>query len=272
MTVLGASKLGRHTETTNYIKQALASQREADLSAWEANLPEILQELDPPCKKKTKSKSKQKGKAAGRDAGTSLRHAAVIVPDIHCHVEETPSTDVLNIGTDAAEEVHVDIRSAAKPYCERREDEHCVEGPWKQVRRKGTAKPVLAIAPPESPASSSQGRPMPNTSPIGSPSAFGPVTPMSAQSLTPCGMTSPFGLSSVVPFWPSTPESWPHFEDGLSAHFLPYLPPAAVDMGASTVPEKTYTGSYIQDTCLFPLHLNSSSSVAACCQSIFVAS
>mmetsp|Transcript_87694 Transcript_87694/g.151991 ORF Transcript_87694/g.151991 Transcript_87694/m.151991 type:complete len:609 (+) Transcript_87694:74-1900(+) len=268
LSVMGASKLGRHTETTSYIKKALASQREADLSAWEANLPEILQELDPPCKKKTKAKSKQKGKAIGKHGGTGLEVAAVGSPDTCGHEKETPATDAVNIGTKAVEEVHGD-GCTADCHSERSEDKDVAEGPWTQVRRKGTAKPSLAIAPPESPALSSKGRPVPHISPIASPSALGQVTPMSAQS----GMTSPFGLSSVVPLWPSTPESWPHshFDDGFGSTFWQNLPPA-VDTMALTVPEKAYTGLHHQDTSLLPLHLNSTLSVTECCQSIFAAS
>merc|ERR1712232_1277738 len=77
LSVLGASKSGRHVETTKYIENVFAKQRETELSAWDASLADILQELEPPRKKKAKSSSKRKGKVTGTAVNQDLGTAAV---------------------------------------------------------------------------------------------------------------------------------------------------------------------------------------------------
>ena len=67
----------------------------------------------------------------------------------------------------------------------------------------------------------------------------GPVTPASAHPSTPCTTSSPFGLRSVLPPWPPTPDPL-DFQDGLGPGFWACLPPPADSIGAfsSGLPEK----------------------------------
>jgi len=281
-----AAKLGRHPEASSYIKSVAAAQKEADLNAWEANLPGILQELDPPSKKKTKAKSKHKGKANGGCVSKSPGNATVESPDPGRRAEDSGVADATNaVADDAANVPAVAECSKSK---NNKDDKDCVGGGWMQVSRKGIAKPMLAIALPESPSLSSHARPAPMLSPIAPLLTPGPVTPMSAQSstVTPmsaqsstaCGTTSPFGLRSVVPVWPSTPEFWPQFtpakfkEEGLGFSFWPGLPPAMI---VDAFPEKGPSGLCMTE-CLWNssppyLNVNSALSIIDHCQSVCVA-
>jgi len=262
LSALGAAKVGRHTETMSYIKKVNAEQKNADLNAWEASLPGILQELDPSCKKKKKTKSKSKAKVNGRCVGRSIGDAAAAgSPESATHVEDVDLEDAPTLGADR-EAAAVQECSAGDEACNAEDEgnplavEECkrlsdnqdsVVGPWMQVKRKGIVRPMLAIAPPESPALSAQQlpaamqllSPMATLTPcpmlLATPTLHtpGPVTPMSAHPSTPCGTTSPFGLRAVLPPWPATPEFWPS------------LPPAMNPI-ADTFPEKMFSGALTQ--------------------------
>jgi hypothetical protein len=254
LSALGAAKVGRHTETMSYIKKVVAEQKNADLNAWEASLPGILQELDPSCKKKKKTKSKSKAKVNGRCVGTSIGDTAAGLPEPTTHLEDVDLEDAPALCADS-EAAAVQECSAgdegnalAVEECRRlSDDQDSVVGPWMQVKRKGIVRPMLAIAPPESPALSAQQlpaamqllSPMATLTPcpmlLATPTLHtpGPVTPMSAHPSTSCGTTSPFGLRAVLPPWPATPEFWPS------------LPPA-VNPIADTFPEKMFSGALTQ--------------------------
>lgn len=273
----GAAKVGRHTETMIYIKRVIAEQKDADLNAWEASLPGILQELDPSCKKKKKTKFKSKAKVNGRCIGRSISDATAGSPESATHVEDVDLEDATTLCADseaaaveecsAADEENV---LAVERCWKMSDDQDCVAGPWMQIKRKGIVRPMIAIAPPESPALSSQVLPTAMLSPmatltpglmlLATPTLHtpGPVTPMSAHPSTPCGTTSPFGLRAVLPPWPATPEFWPS------------LPPAMNPM-ADTFAEKTFSGAHLRTTLPPYLQMNAACGMTEHCQSVFVA-
>lgn len=260
MSALGASKLGKHNAATSYIKGILALQKEADLNAWEASLPGILKDLDPPPKKKKKGKAKQAGKDIGRRISAKIGQATGACSDPEVVV--TCMLEARNAEADDAE----NICPAVSDHIVTNAEKECVGGTWMQVTRKGIGKPVIAIAPPGSPAQLPQIQPSPMLSPIGPLSAPEPGTPTSAQSPTKHGTTSPFGLCAVLPAWPSTPESWPHFDETLGAtHFWPsLLPPPAISLDYT--PEKATFGGNLHSN-----FVNSTLSMPGHCKSVYVA-
>jgi len=161
LSVLGAAKTGRHKETMTYIEGTVAAQMEADLSAWEASLPSILEELAGPGKEHTKAKTKRKGKVNGKRQREASKCAASFeIPEL-CTFEpeakvlsnasETHTdrldTDETSTLPDVGEGLGVDLGdvSDAAPVCvdaavagETDEKFHGFEanpGPWMQVGR-----------------------------------------------------------------------------------------------------------------------------------------
>jgi len=240
VSALGASKLGRHNPATSYIKSVFAAQKEADLNAWEASLPSLLKDLDPPSKKKKKGKSKQGGKMNGRRVSEKIGVATDACSDSEPVVARM--VDATNAEADDANQVF----HAVDEHTETRADKESGGGPWMQLSHKGGVKPMIAIAPPGSPAHLPQGQPVPMLSPIGTLSTTGPGTPMSAQSSTNHETTSPFGPLAVLPAWPSTPEFWPHVDPGLGANYFwpTLLPPPA--MSLDHTPEKVTSGGNLR--------------------------
>jgi len=270
LSALGAAKKGHHTEASCYIEAAMANQKQLDLCAWEASLPDILLELDPPSKKR-KGKSKNKGKANHQAGLASARNPVgdlSPIPSEMCPEEEVfvdagdsegGSTgkvlDEASAGTSTGiSDEDVGGIEGGEPI-DRSEDDDLHSSSWVQIARKRFAKPVISVAPTDSPKLSSQAQPA-------------PVTPLSAQPLsapvTPLCATSPFGLRAVLTPWPSTPEFWP------------CLPPAAkcFDMSASmfNLADKTSSDANTED--IFPHNCIPSSgtmSLSDQCQSMFVA-
>jgi len=156
---LGASIAGRHKDVTAYIKSAIAVQKEADLSAWEATLPDILQELAPP---QSKGRSKRKGKAKNRretstsaaavdspsDAEPKVQSDSILVgveeieiaPDVGpADIGDEPTVDSLDVSTSSApsgDEEGLVVESEA----ENGDAAELAEKPWTQVRGKGGAQ------------------------------------------------------------------------------------------------------------------------------------
>lgn len=269
--VLAASKTGHHTETSSYIEAVITAQKQADLSAWEASLPGLLEELDPPCKKQGKGKSKQKKKANAKRASKSEEGGPLdVAPDVHLPIDGVVVSENADDGTNAAEDAPCNRGSIAVTHVDRHQEEDIIGGPWTQVTHRRIAKPVIAIASHESPLLLPHEQAAPTLSPLATLSDPGPVTPLSSQALTPCGTTSPFGLRTVLPPWPSTPESWPHFEEHLGSAFWPILPPAAVNVDTVfTMPERVYSGTCHQNV-QPPSHANLPVNAAKCGQSLLV--
>jgi len=223
LSALAVSKAGRHREATGYIQTVLAAKRRADLIAWEEKLPDLLQELDPPSRSKTKAKSRRKGKVTTRtvceltrpscsaEAEATNFHSSEQAGAVHERESDTCGKNNVNATEDCDEKL---------------QDSGLGEELWVQVKGNGVIEPVIAIVSHESPALVPKVQPSPMLSPMASFSVTGPITPMSAQSSTPCVTASPFGLRSVLPPWPSTPESWPRHDEGLGCTYWPGLPPA----------------------------------------------
>lgn len=258
LSVLDVAKSGRHTETTTYIKSALAAQREDDLSAWEATLPDILEELDPLSKKKpSKTKKKRKQKANAGCPNESIANDTEEPCSLPEETEEAQDENAcdsaaakedpcsLPAETEAAQDENA-CDSAAAIVCHDGNVDACSDrDKSKDVRCTAIVKPMIALPPLGSPTSAPKGPPALFPSPISLP-ATRPVTPLSAHSLTPGGTTSPFGFRTVLPFWPSTPESWPS------------LPPAvSFDTLDFSLPEKTDASLQFHDLSLSPWYSNS---------------
>jgi len=280
VSALGASKLGQYNVATSYIQSVFAAKQEADLNAWEASLPGLLKDLDPPSKKKKKGKSKQAGKEHGRRVSEKIGQATDACSDpeavVACMVDAanadsevddaTTTTNATNTSSASEADDAENIFPAVGEHNETNAEKEGVEGPWMQVSRKGIVKPMIAIALPASPARLPQGQPVPMLSPSGTSSTPGPGTPRSPQSSTKHGTTSPFGLCAVLPAWPSTPEFWPHFDERLDATcFWPsLLPPPAISF--DYMPEKGASGGN-----LYSDFVNSALSMTGHCQSVYVA-
>jgi len=264
LTAQAAARTGRHTETIGYIKSVFAAKKKADLIAWEQKLPDLLQELDPPSKSKSKTKSKRKGKMRCSSAAAEVEIREVLEetqPDCCVEgqaVDVDSSAETKECETDErASSVNSSSDSLDTWEC----DAGC-EGPWMQVESKGIVKPILSIA---SHACATEVQPPPLQSPMGSLATPGPMTPLSPQSTTPCVM-SPFGRPSVLPPWPSTPESWPQLDGDLGSAAWPFLPPAAnpneID---AALPTKLASELQCREATLSDI-----SGMAGHCQSVFV--
>jgi ankyrin repeat protein len=263
LSAMGASRLGRHADTTAYIESVIAAKKEADLKAWEARMPGLLEELDPPCKKKNKGKSKNKAKK-NKKCVTQCTQA--VTEDLDNTRDQVPDAqqiaEAMSIPANNLTEEPLPLLEASA------NDAEASGSPWTQVRRKGLVKPLLAIAPPESPALVPQTRPTSTVSPLGTQPGPVPVTPLSTQSSTPCGGTnSPFGFCTVLPPWPSTPEMWPQLEDGVGATFWSSLPPAmSIDPIDFLTPQKDQANIYYSNS-----SSNSALTLTKHCQPVFAA-
>jgi len=60
VTALSLAKKGRHKEAAAFIERSIAAQKELEMLAWEASLPELLQDLSPEKPKKAKRPKKAK--------------------------------------------------------------------------------------------------------------------------------------------------------------------------------------------------------------------
>lgn len=250
---LDVSKSGRHTETTRYIKGALAMQKELDLKAWEASLPDILEDLDPADTKRSKAKSKRKRKAAANCTNGNACGGDVNKPEPCSPLEESVASEAANPHADDADVTrdggHSDFDAGSDQNKGRDFDED--GGPWIQIKRNATAKSMISVSLPESPARTAQDHAVPFLSPASSVSAAGPLTPLPAQLATPCGAARTPKFHAVLPLWPSTPEVWPS------------LPPAlSFDMADAALPEKEFCGNYFHDASPPPLHAHSAHGVA----------
>lgn len=265
LSALGASKAGRHKETTIYIEKVVAAQIEADLSAWEASLPALLKDLAGPSKEHSKSKAKRKGKASGK----RLREATMCASASDCRGTCTSTFDDVEAemcSKSSEEQVTEKIDKKCKPLdsgidsqeiftghsssleassVEAASERNMVDdevdgGSWMQVgprramRTGRFAETEMAIAPPQSAAPPPIVRTSLAPAPMLSHVPFSPkMSPKSAHQSTPAGTTSPFGLPTVFPLWPPTPDP-PGLEDGRSFAFWAGLPPAAVDVDISS--------------------------------------
>eukprot|EP00930_Biecheleria_cincta_P082409 TRINITY_DN72143_c0_g1_i1.p1 TRINITY_DN72143_c0_g1~~TRINITY_DN72143_c0_g1_i1.p1 ORF type:complete len:617 (-),score=76.90 TRINITY_DN72143_c0_g1_i1:233-2083(-) len=246
LSALDFSKRGRHAETTSYIKTVLAMQKEDELKAWEANLEDLLEDLDPTTTKQTKAKPKRKRKVNA--SCTETGDACCVAADMpgSCYALEAAvaseaakpfacDEDLIRHGG----EIEVDVDTAGNKGQE-------ISGvPCMQVKRNVTVESKVSVSLPESPAHASQDDAVPWPSPASNVSAAGPLRPLSAPSAAPCASGSPLGFHTVLPTWPSTPEWWPS------------LPPAwDVDMSDMVLPEKSVYGKCFQDTSPAPLYAN----------------
>jgi hypothetical protein len=262
LSALDVSKNGRHAETTSYIKTALAMQKEADLKAWEANLPDMLDDLDPPTAKRSKVKSKRKRRANATCTKTEDAGGAVAdTPGSLSPLQEVVASGAANPYADETDvirhvgESQVDVDTDGK----KGQDLDGVSG--MQAKRNVTVKSMISVSLPESPARASQEHAVPFLSPASIASAARPLTPRSAPSATPCASASPLGFRTVLPIWPSTPEWWPS------------SPPAwNIDMIDMALPEKAVYGKFLQDSSSAPLHVNLVAGKTEYAHSAFLAS
>mmetsp|Transcript_10861 Transcript_10861/g.17928 ORF Transcript_10861/g.17928 Transcript_10861/m.17928 type:complete len:605 (+) Transcript_10861:110-1924(+) len=245
LSALDVSKSGRHTEATNYIKSALEKQKENDLSAWEANLEDILEELDPPNKKRSKAKAKRKRKSATNCTREDEFSGVVELPADCANSQQARLSQTVNNLADDAESL---LQCGAEVDINKNQD----------VERTSIVKPIHIDLLLESPAGASSQHPIPLLSPICDLLSAGSLTPKPA---TPCETSSPFGLRTVLPIWPSTPESWPS------------LPPAdSLDLIDMPPLGKAQSGTNISDFLLPPWYSNSALGMADYSHSVFMAS
>lgn len=173
---LRASKAGRHKETAAYIESAIIVQKQADLSAWDASLPGILQDLAVPAEQKSKTKSKRKGKVTGKRPREASKSSGMgdSPASQDCDVEalqqdHMPAMDVSMDGVEAdaptnidqalvidagdvliAQQVECDVGGNGDAVCsqlisEGREHRDIAQdeestGPWMSVKRKGAGR------------------------------------------------------------------------------------------------------------------------------------
>lgn len=255
LSALDVSKSERHTETTRYIRGALAMQKELDLRAWEANLPDILEDLDPPDTKRSKAKSKRKRKATANCTNEAACCGDADKPEPCSPLEESVASEASNPSTDYADLIldggsgDFDAGSDQNKGQDLDED----GGPWVQIKRNMAVKSKISVSLPESPARASQDNAVPFLSPASNISAAVRVTPSPVRSATPCGTARTPRFNAVLPLWPSTPEVWPS------------LPPALnFDVVNAALPEKAVRSNYFEDTPPPPLHAHSAQGIAEC--------
>jgi len=68
VTALSLAKKGRHKEAAAFIERSIAAQQELEMLAWEASLPDLLQELSPAKPKKAKRTKKAKASEKSSEA------------------------------------------------------------------------------------------------------------------------------------------------------------------------------------------------------------
>jgi len=261
LSALDVSKSGRHAGTTSYIKTALAMQKEADLKAWEANLPDMLDDLDPPTAKRSKAKSKRKRKANA--TCTKIEDACCAVADTQgslSSLQEVVASGAVNPYADETDVIRHAGESQVDVDTDGNKGQDLDGVSCMQAKRNVTVKSMVLVPLPESPARASQDHAVPLLSPASNASAARPLTPRSAPA-TPCASASPLGFRTVLPIWPSTPEWWPS------------LPPAwNFDMIDMALPEKAFYGNYQLDTSSAPLHVNLVAGKTEYAHSAFLAS
>lgn len=219
-------------------------------------MPNILEELGAPAEGHSRPKAKRKSKINGKRPHLASKSATPVELHAECSADSTgevvgsaPSAGVSPASLEAqpapeADQAHADESKDAAPVPSldlRATDVaegHCADacldaerGPWMQVGRKGVlrADAVDKTEPAERPLTpvGSAATPLTSKKPVApifcQVSAPGPLTPASACPSTPSATTSPFGLRTVLPLWPSTPEFWAG------------LPPATLDEDAGSL-------------------------------------
>jgi hypothetical protein len=244
LSALAAAKAGRHSEATAYIKSVIAVRKEADLIAWEASLPDILQELSPPRKESKKSKRKPKvGGKRPREVSSQVvqscdsevvkdKHAISNISEDTDGVRSSIETDIVDVDTENTPIVnclHFDAfptTGVDKVGCtldsKQNQDKDSVgcrdiDGPWLSVKRKGSSLTSLSKEV-ES-----------NTCTSRLADAVGPTHPVSVLKARQCLAPMLSQIPDVLPSAPATPSlqpsTWPSTPCTSSPFGLPTVLP-----------------------------------------------
>merc|ERR1719240_1287808 len=143
MTPLKAAKAGRHRDIVKYIEDAFAAKKAADMAAWEAQLPNLLDELAPP-KQHKKTKAKRKAASAGNAMPKSpCGQEAEALSGIALEIEAGEATHLEKMPDRFSDE----SSQVAKGFVNLLSQGHDVdEGDWTEVVRKGCGKACSKVS------------------------------------------------------------------------------------------------------------------------------